>query len=113
MGLEIIKKIYEKKIEEREKKRVEILKKTFEALKELSKIVSFKEAYIFGSVTKPYQFGEYSDIDIAFKDFDSDKIFYMTAFLSSYLLRDVNVIDIEKVHFKEKILRESIKWKKD
>jgi hypothetical protein len=33
--------------------------------------------------------------------------------LSSHFKRDVNVVHIEDIRFKNKILREGIKWKKD
>lgn len=75
--------------------------------------MSFEEVYIFGSAVKPYQFGEYSDIDFAFKSLDRDKLFYVVAYLSESLNREVNVVHVEDIHFKDKIIREGIKWKKE
>ena len=113
MGLEIIKEVYKKKSEDREHLRKKIIADAFKALEKLHDEVSFVEAYIFGSAVKPYQFGEYSDIDFAFKGLDRDKLFYVVAFLSEYLNREVNVVHVEDIHFKDKIIREGIKWRKE
>ncbi len=113
MGLEIIKGIYKKKTEEREKLRKEFLKRVFEALKKLSEDVSFEDAYLFGSVTEENRFSGSSDIDIAFKNLDRDRLFYAVSFLSTCLGRDVNVVHLEDIHFKDKIMKEGIRWKRD
>ncbi len=112
MGLEVIKEIYKKKAEERERLRLKTIKNTFEAVKKVAEIASFQDAYIFGSVTEPYQFGESSDIDIAFRGLERDKLFFVVSFLSRYIKRNVNVVHIEDVYFKNKILKEGMKWKK-
>lgn len=113
MSLEVIKEIYKKKAEERERLRLKTIKDTFEAIKRLAEVASFQEAYIFGSVTEPYQFGESSDIDIAFKGLDRDRLFFAVSFLSRCLGRDVNIVHIENIHFKEKILKDGMRWKKE
>ncbi len=113
MGLEVIKNIYEKKDEKRERIRKSLLGNIFGVLKRLREEVYFREAYIFGSVTRPYQFGESSDVDIAFIGLNKERLFATIGFLSRELGRDVNVVLIENIHFREKILREGIKWKKD
>ena len=38
--------------------------KILTAIDKLSEEIAFKEAYLFGSVTKPFRFSERSDIDI-------------------------------------------------
>lgn len=113
MGFDIIKKIYEKKAQEREKSRESVLKELFDVINKLKMDFPFQEAYIFGSVTKPYQFGKSSDIDIAFKGLKRDNLFMVTSFLSSHLERDVNAIHLEDVHFSNKITKEGLKWTKD
>ncbi|MFQ5454994.1 MAG: nucleotidyltransferase family protein [Nitrospirota bacterium] len=89
------------------------MKNVFTALERLSEEVSFEEAYIFGSITKPYQFGDFSDVDIAFKGLDKDKLFFTISFLNRLIGRDISVVIIETAHFKDKILREGIRWKRD
>jgi predicted nucleotidyltransferase len=111
--MEIIKKVYKEKTEKLEKLRRGFLDKIFIALKKLSEDVYFEEAYIFGSVTERYKFDNQSDIDIAFKGLERDKLFYTVSFLSRELDREVNAVHIEDIHFKDKIMREGIKWKKD
>ncbi|MEW6618218.1 MAG: nucleotidyltransferase domain-containing protein [bacterium] len=113
MKLEIIERTYREKAEKTEFLRKELLEKTFRVVEELSGIVSFEEAYIFGSLTKPYRFGEFSDIDIALKGFDKDKLTLATSFLSRNLERDVNVVPLEEIHFAERIIMGGgIKWKR-
>ncbi|MCS7279941.1 MAG: nucleotidyltransferase domain-containing protein [Thermodesulfobacteriaceae bacterium] len=113
MGFELIQRVYQQKRNERERLRLKILKKTFLALEELSKEVSFKEAYLFGSITKPYRFRPNSDVDLAFLELEKDKLFYTVAFLSNFLEREVDVVELERVSFKKKIFTEGIKWKKN
>jgi len=113
MGLEIIKSVYKRKTEEREKLRKVSLERIDCALKRLSEELHFEEAYIFGSVTAQYKFSEYSDIDIAFKGLAKDDLFYAVSFLSREIGRDVNAVRLEDLHFRDKVLREGIRWKKD
>lgn len=113
MDLEIINDIYKKKAEAREKARLIIIKQLGEALEKLAEEVSFAEAYIFGSVIKPYRFGDASDLDIAFKDLDRDRLFSVISFLSDYLQRNVNAVHLEDIHFQEKIVKDGIRWKKE
>ncbi len=108
----IIKDVYRRNAEERERFRKGFVENVFSALERLSEEVTFEEAYIFGSITKPYQFGESSDVDIAFKGLDSDRLFFTIGFLDRELGRDVNVAPIENIHFREKIIKEGIRWKK-
>lgn len=112
MGLEVIKDIYRRKAEKRERLRKEFLNTVYKALERLSEEVSFEDVYIFGSLTEPYKFGEYSDVDIAFKGLDRDGLFYAVSFLSGHLNREVNGVHMEDIHFKDKILKEGIRWKR-
>ncbi len=116
MYLENLKKIYKKKVEKQEQLRKKVLKEALLALKKLSEHVKFESAYIFGSVVKPYKFKPDSDVDFAFVRLEKDKLFYTIAFLSNFLERDVDVLEFEKIRkipFKEKILKEGVKWKND
>ncbi len=113
MGLEVIEKVHQKKRAKKEKTRKKALRDISTVLELLKKDVFFEDAYLFGSVTKPFQFHEHSDIDLAFKGLDGDKLFFATGFLSRYLERDVNVVPLEDIHFKDKILKQGIKWKND
>jgi len=113
MKLDTIKKIYKENSEENEKLRKKAIETISQALIALKDEFIFEEAYIFGSVTKPYKFKKPSDIDIAFTKLDRDKLFFAVSFLSRYLKRSINVVHLEDVHFREKIMKEGIRWKKD
>ncbi len=113
MDSEILKQAYKKKAEQREKLRKELMEKIPAALDSLSHEAAFKEAYIFGSVTQKNQFSEQSDIDIAFAGLDRDKLFFAVSFMSNKLGRDVNAVHIEDIHFRNKIMGEGIRWKRN
>jgi predicted nucleotidyltransferase len=109
---ETIRKIYERKREEREKLRREMIRKVLKALDKLSENVEFEEAVIFGSIVKPFRFTERSDVDVAFKGLERDKLFYTTAFLSGEIGRDVVVVELERVRFADRITREGLRWRR-
>jgi len=111
-SLETIARVYEKKAGENERLRRETLDRLLVSLKALSETERFETVYIFGSLTVPYRFADRSDIDLAFQDLDGDRLFYLTGKLSDLLGRDVNVVQLETVRFKDKILKTGIEWKK-
>ncbi len=45
---------------------MQLIKKLFNTLDTLSREIPFKEAYLFGSIGKPYRFSKDSDVDIGF-----------------------------------------------
>lgn len=72
--------------------RCELLKKLQSVLDEMHAVISFNEAYIFGSITKDHLFSENSDIDIGFIGLDDKDFFKAMSFLSSRLGCDVDVV---------------------
>lgn len=88
-----------------------MLKKINDALFELSMKIHFKNAYIFGSILKPY-FSEESDVDVAFEGLNDKDFFKAMAFLADYLGRDVDVVQIEGHRLRDKIIKEGIRWQK-
>lgn len=82
MKFKVLKEANYRKIQRRELLRKSILERVNNALYCLSKQVKFDYAYIFGSITKPYKFSEFSDVDIAFVGIYEEKIFFATGFLS-------------------------------
>lgn len=100
----------------KEKERLERLRKTLikrikGAFLELSRMVSFREAYIFGSIINPKAFSTQSDVDIAFYGLQEKDFLKTMTFLSRYLDRDVDVLQLEGHRLEEKITGEGIKWK--
>lgn len=99
----------QEKREKREKERKEILQRTTNALNRLSKKIKFSEAYLFGSSILPYRFKEYSDVDIGFLGLADEDFFYAMAFLSRDIGRDVDVIQLERHPFKDKVQTTGVK----
>lgn len=56
-----------KKKQERERLRKQLLAVAMHALDKLVREISFDQAYLFGSVSRPHRFSELSDLDVAFK----------------------------------------------
>lgn len=108
----LLDKFLKEKRSQREKVRREMIKKVNVALKKLASQIPFDEAYLFGTITRPYRFLENSDIDIAFLGLKDENYFTASAFLSRELSRDVDIIQLEKHRLKEKIVKQGIKWKR-
>ena len=104
---------YQRKDAEREKLRIKTLQEVCNILGKLSEEVQFEAVYIFGSVQKENKFGEHSDVDIAFMGLDRDELFYVTSYISGKIRRNVNIIHLEDISFKDKILREGFRWKNE
>ena len=96
---------------EMERLRQSLLRNAVTVIAELRRTVSFKDAFIFGSLTKPFKFGINSDIDIAFSGLKDRDFFKAASFISSEIGREVDVIQLEGFRFAEKIKKEGIKWK--
>jgi predicted nucleotidyltransferase len=101
-----------KKKQQREEVRLKFIARVMDVLDELSQKVFFKEAYIFGSLIKREKFSGASDIDVGFIGLKDKDFFQALAFLSRELACDVDIMQLEGHKYKEKILREGIRWKK-
>ncbi len=108
-----IKEAYQRKDAEREKLRKKTLEEACNILGKLSEEVQFEAAYIFGSLLEKNRFGEHSDVDIAFLGLGRDELFYVTGYISGKIGRDVNIIHLEDISFKDKILAEGFRWKSE
>lgn len=108
----LLDRVIAKKREKREQVRRDRLSACFKALDKLSCLISFEEAYIFGSLAKPYRFYRDSDADVAFIGLSNKDFFQAIAFLSRELSTDVDVVQLEKHFLKELIIREGIRWKR-
>ncbi len=64
------------------------------------------------SALEKNRFGEHSDVDIAFLRLGRDELFYVTGYISREIGRDVNIIHLEDISFKDKILREWFQMEK-
>ena len=98
--------------EARERKRLEILEGALLSLDRLSREIGFEEAYLFGSITKPYHFSGRSDLDIGFIGLKDENFFRAMAFLSHELGTEVDIVQLESYRMAGKIKNEGIKWRR-
>jgi predicted nucleotidyltransferase len=108
----LLDEVIEKKREEREDFRLRVLAKSMKALDGLSGEIAFEEAYLFGSVTRPFGFSESSDIDIGFVGLDNMDFFKTMSYLSEETGHDVDIVQIEDHGLAEKIKRGGIRWRR-
>lgn len=67
---------------------------------------------IFGSLTKPGRFSEFSDADIALPAEPSNlSVYQLISLLGERLGRPVDVLLLSECRFRDKILREGEPWK--
>ena len=95
---------------EREELRLQLIKKLFDIFGRLRREVPFEDAYLFGSIIKPYKFMEGSDVDIGFTGLGDEYFFTAMSFISREISRDVDVIQLEGYRLAEKIKRDGIRW---
>lgn len=79
-------------------------------LDKVARQFSLPQAILFGSLTQPGHFHADSDIDIAVIDLPPEHFFDLAVALSQTLEREVDLIELDKVHFADKIRREGVWW---
>ena len=103
----------QKKTQEQERIRQEVLQSVYQALNQLSEEYSWDEAFIFGSVTRPGKFSDVSDIDIGIQGLNRFLLYQFVGKISMLLDRDVDVVRLEECRFAEKIMNRGIRWTKN
>jgi predicted nucleotidyltransferase len=101
-----------KEQQENEKMRKQMLQHLLRSLPQLAARYGFARAYVFGSLTKKDRFRKASDVDLAVEGLSDEKYFTFMAELSDLLGREVDVIQIEKHHLKNRILEIGLEWKR-
>ncbi len=101
----------ERERQERENLRLRLVEEVLSAIDRLSREIPFEEAYLFGSITKPYRYLEGSDVDMGFVGLRDEHFFKAMSFLSREVGVDVDVVQLEGHRLEEKIKREGMKWK--
>ena len=102
----------EKKSLERERERLKVYDRTWEAMGRLKERYPFDAVYFFGSLTKPYRFFNSSDIDIGIEGLDKYLHYRFISDLSRLLKREVDVVRLEDCPFAETIRTCGVQWKK-
>jgi hypothetical protein len=95
-----------------ERKRRETLDRVLKLLDEHGPALGLDQAYVFGSVTDASRYAALSDVDVAVERITPRHFFQMMTIFSSALGCEVDVIELEKCHFAERIRREGIRWTK-
>jgi len=72
-----------------------------------------QQAYLFGSLVVPGRFGPDSDVDIAVEQIDPERFFEAMAQFSLSLGREVDLIELSKCHFADRIRERGILWGKN
>lgn len=108
----LLDEVIEKKKKEREDLRLSVIAKILTAIDRLGEEVAFDEAYLFGSVTKPFRFFENSDIDIGFVGLDNSYFFKVNSYLLEEAGRDVDIVQLEDHRLADKIKRGGVRWRR-
>jgi predicted nucleotidyltransferase len=109
---ELLDEVIKKKREKKEELRLWVIAKTLAAIDRLSGEIAFDEAYLFGSVTKPFKFSERSDIDIGFIGLDNRHFFKVMSYISEEVGRDVDIIQLEDYRLADKIKKGGVLWRR-
>ena len=105
----ILEEIEKKRLEEREKLRVETLQLCISKLQEYFASIKIKSLYLTGSILVPYKFTSLSDIDIAVEGLPEEKYFSSIFEIEELLSRKVEIIEMENCRFAKDILKKGFK----
>ncbi len=94
-----------------EKKQQEMISKVFAVLEDVAPEYGIEKAYLFGSISRQFQFVSDSDIDIAVENLPEKYYFKLLAELSRRLGYDVDLVNLGKCRFSEDIKTRGIQWK--
>ncbi len=108
----ILDKVIAEKKRKAERIRKEILVRVFTVLEHASQRFGFKRAYIFGSISQKNKWSEPSDFDIAIERIDPTMYFKLKIFLEDGLDLEIDLSDLNNIHFKDKVIKEGILWEK-
>ena len=111
-GTTLLDEVIEKNRKRQEERRLQVIEKILMAIDKLSEEIAFQEAYVFGSVTKPFRFSERSDIDIGFVGLDNKHFFEVMSYISTEVGCDVDIVQLEDHRLADKIKRGGIHWKR-
>jgi predicted nucleotidyltransferase len=98
--------------EQRERERKALLKRTRQALAILAPQFGIEHAYLFGSLLQPNRFRTDSDIDIAVEQIAPEHLGRAISVLMTMLGREVDLVDLTRCPFAERIRRDGLLWTK-
>ena len=72
--------------------------------------IPLAEAYVFGSVVRPYAFDSHSDVDVAVHALSPRDYFSLKTHLEARVLRDVDLVELESCRFSDAIKGIGQRW---
>jgi len=100
----------ERKREERESSRKQLLARLIEWLDNHSIEFGLDEAIIFGSLIEPNSFGDRSDIDIALPGSHAASDLRLASAIERALGREVDILRLSECRFADSIQRSGLAW---
>jgi predicted nucleotidyltransferase len=97
--------------QQNEQQRLIMIEQVIRWLESKAQNYGITQAYLFGSVVRPYGFGRYSDIDLALEMIDPNYFFQAMAKLSERVGRDVDLVELSKCSFGDRIRQQGLLWK--
>ena len=94
----------------REELRVRVLSDLQSALD--ASPVPLEHALMFGSVIVPGRFRLDSDVDVAVECIEPREYLALKSYLEGRLVREVDLVELDRCHFAESIRRNGVPWKK-
>jgi len=94
----------------REHERLATLQQVLAWLDDYATVYGVNQAYIFGSLLRPGRFGRRSDVDIAVEALEANQFFQAMAALSEAVGRDVDLVELGKCPFAERIRQSGKLW---
>lgn len=95
-----------------EQERQATFAKVIQWLEELGGSHGIHRAYLFGSLIRPGKFKQTSDIDIAVEEMNPEDFFNAMSLLSTATGREVDLIELKKCHFADRIRQRGVLWTK-
>ncbi len=95
-----------------ERDRQALLDKVFHLLEGLGSTYGIDRAYVFGSLIRPGRFNNQSDIDIAVEEIDPSRFFEAISEFSRHLERTVDLLELNKCHFAQRIREKGVLWER-
>lgn len=93
-----------------EEERLATLAQLLSILESVAGEYGIQRAYIFGSLVHPGRFRPDSDVDIAVEQELAANYFAVLARLVAALGREVDLIELSRCHFADKIRQEGLRW---
>jgi predicted nucleotidyltransferase len=95
---------------QREEERLATLQQVLAWLHQYGPAYGIQRAYLFGSLLRPNRFGQHSDVDVAVEALDANHFFSAMAALSEVVGRDVDLVELCKCPFAERIRQTGQLW---